>query len=103
MTIELTSEFERLGGKFPEDIESIIKSFARPRYMKPKHGKIMRECIFHDNGGWWPPALIPIWGVATEAQQIAMDLVDAEHQDTNELLLQIEQYLIDNNVYTDIQ
>ena len=82
MNYGIISEYERLGGTLPEEIESIIKLFARPRSMKPKHCGIMKECIYNNDAGWWPPALIPLWG-GTEAQ--------------------LQQYLIDNNYDIDIQ
>ena len=31
----MTTEYVRLGGRLPDDIEQIIKTYAMPRYMKP--------------------------------------------------------------------
>ena len=62
----MTTEYERLGGFLPEEIEEIVKAYSRPRYMKPKHCKMMKECIENDNGYWWAPPLESIYGDDTD-------------------------------------
>ena len=47
----MTTEYQRLGGRLPEDIETIVKAFARPRYMKPMPQVIAQINMLNRDGG----------------------------------------------------
>ena len=39
------SEYQRLGGRLPAELEAIVKEYARPRRMRPAHAKAIQGFI----------------------------------------------------------
>ena len=46
----MTTEYERLGGRLPHDIEQAIKAYAMPRYMKPLP-LVIKQINYQNRGG----------------------------------------------------
>jgi len=47
----MTTEYERLGGRLPHDIEQAIKAYAMPRYMKPMPA-VIKQIRYLNRNGW---------------------------------------------------
>ncbi len=47
----MTSEYERLGGTLPQDLQAIVKEYARPRYMKPIPQAVAQLKFLNRDGG----------------------------------------------------
>lgn len=45
------SEFTRLGGRLPYELEALVKEFAMPRYMKPMPNVIRQIKYLNRDGG----------------------------------------------------
>ena len=99
----MTTEYERLGGKLPEAIEDLVKEYAQPRLKKPKHCKIMKDCIYYDTKNRWPwtqpwenpTTTIPAHG-GTEIQLMVLEAFNQMNDADDAQWLSIENYVNTN-------
>ena len=47
----MTTEYQRLGGYLPHEIEAVVKEYAQPRYMKPIPQVIAQINMLNRDGG----------------------------------------------------
>jgi len=47
----MTTEYERLGGHLPHEIEALIKDYAQPRYKKPIPQVVAQIKMLNRDGG----------------------------------------------------
>ena len=47
----MTTEYQRLGGYLPHEIEALVKEYAQPRYMKPIPQVIAQIKMLNRDGG----------------------------------------------------